>query len=178
MAITVPIKAWSAICPLNLCRQQLSLWVQFITWNLKKPSSMAGHQEPETIPSTSKMSTHQELENTPVHNRPLEHYPDESGNMEQGKLYTIELFWRDHQPWLEESGFLLRSRYHPDWVASWIKDSNKNPLRCEDAIGNKVRCCTVCRRNSFINYSGSISYGCHSDFRWPIRHAETKTSQQ
>lgn len=29
-----------------------------------------------------------------------------------------EIFWRDHQEWLQEKGYMLRPRYHPDWVSS------------------------------------------------------------
>ncbi|KAJ3478318.1 hypothetical protein NLI96_g9839 [Meripilus lineatus] len=31
-------------------------------------------------------------------------------------LQPEEIFWRDHQVWLQEQGYMLRSRYHPDWV--------------------------------------------------------------
>ncbi|KAH8107742.1 kinase-like domain-containing protein [Cristinia sonorae] len=34
-------------------------------------------------------------------------------------LLSRELFWRDHQPWLKESGYLLRPRYRPGWIPSW-----------------------------------------------------------
>ncbi|KAH8107741.1 hypothetical protein BXZ70DRAFT_884754 [Cristinia sonorae] len=42
-----------------------------------------------------------------------------------------ETFWRDHQPWLEERGYMLRPRYHPGWVASW-KSTGESPFECED----------------------------------------------
>ena len=42
----------------------------------------------------------------------------ESKNIDLGVLLSRELFWRDHQPWLEEKGYMLRPRYKPDWVAS------------------------------------------------------------
>jgi hypothetical protein len=58
--------------------------------------------------------------------------------MQDGRLYTSELFWRDHQPWLKECGYLLRPRYHPDWVASW-KGVHDNWDDCEDAQIAKVR---------------------------------------
>ena len=58
---------------------------------------------------------------------------------EDGKLHDGEVFWRDHQPWLKEKGYILRSRYQPDWVASWLRSSgSQKPYReCED--GFKVR---------------------------------------
>lgn len=35
------------------------------------------------------------------------------------ELLHSEIFWRDHQKWLKEKGYLLRLRYYPDWVGSW-----------------------------------------------------------
>ncbi|KAJ7782445.1 kinase-like domain-containing protein [Mycena maculata] len=43
-----------------------------------------------------------------------------------------EQFWHDHFNWLKECGYLLRPRYHPDWVPTWIKDPKKKAMRCED----------------------------------------------
>ncbi|KAK7681804.1 hypothetical protein QCA50_015151 [Cerrena zonata] len=34
-------------------------------------------------------------------------------------LLSGEVFWRDHQVWLAERGYMLRPRYRPDWVPSW-----------------------------------------------------------
>ena len=50
---------------------------------------------------------------------------------ERGLLSKMECFWRDHQPWLAERGYLLRPRYSPDWVPSW-KGTNKAPSYFED----------------------------------------------
>ena len=36
----------------------------------------------------------------------------------RGGYFTSEYFWRDHQPWLQTQGYMLRPRYHPDWVPS------------------------------------------------------------
>lgn len=46
-------------------------------------------------------------------------------------LWPSEVFWRDHQPWLEERGYLLRPRYQPDWVPWWT-GVRKDWSRCED----------------------------------------------
>ncbi|KAJ3481942.1 hypothetical protein NLI96_g7315 [Meripilus lineatus] len=35
------------------------------------------------------------------------------------KLLPHEFWWRDHQPWLAEKGYMLRPRYSPDWEPSW-----------------------------------------------------------
>lgn len=49
-----------------------------------------------------------------------------------GGLTSLEIWWCDLQPWLEEKGYRLRPRYRPGWVPSW---HNKKGLRweaCED----------------------------------------------
>jgi len=48
-----------------------------------------------------------------------------------GELREWEYFWRDHQKWLEERGYMLRRRYKTDWVPSW-KGTDKLYWRCED----------------------------------------------
>jgi hypothetical protein len=35
------------------------------------------------------------------------------------KLAPEEEFWRDHQRWLQDCGYMLRPRYMPDWKPSW-----------------------------------------------------------
>jgi hypothetical protein len=55
-----------------------------------------------------------------------------------GNLTTREKFWRDQQPWLKEAGYMLRARYQPDWVPSWV-GTNKFSLSCEDGISPAVR---------------------------------------
>lgn len=55
-------------------------------------------------------------------------------NLDEGKLYEGELFWRDHQPWLKECGYLLRPRYQPNWKASWLGREKWHYLACEDAV--------------------------------------------
>ncbi|KAI0358593.1 hypothetical protein OH77DRAFT_1449137 [Trametes cingulata] len=53
--------------------------------------------------------------------------------LEEGGLDFQERFWRDHQKWLEERGYLLRPRYRPDWVPSW-KGTKRDPEDCEDGL--------------------------------------------
>jgi hypothetical protein len=55
-----------------------------------------------------------------------------------GNLTTREKFWRDQQPWLKAAGYMLRARYQPDWVPSWV-GTNKFSLSCEDGISPAVR---------------------------------------
>ncbi|KIJ60042.1 hypothetical protein HYDPIDRAFT_139776 [Hydnomerulius pinastri MD-312] len=42
-----------------------------------------------------------------------------------------EVWWRDHYNWLKSRGYLLRPRYSPNWVPSWIT-SKKGWVECED----------------------------------------------
>ena len=35
-------------------------------------------------------------------------------------LEIPEIFWRDHQKWLEERGYMLRPRLRPGWTPSWV----------------------------------------------------------
>ncbi|KAJ8463347.1 hypothetical protein ONZ51_g10315 [Trametes cubensis] len=61
-----------------------------------------------------------------------------------GGLSEAEIWWRDHQRWLEERGYMLRPRYHPDWVPSWHKDggSDRDYYLREDGR-NIVRSCVL-----------------------------------
>ncbi|PCH36056.1 hypothetical protein WOLCODRAFT_140201 [Wolfiporia cocos MD-104 SS10] len=55
----------------------------------------------------------------------------------KGGLLQEEYFWRDHYEWLAGRGYLLRSRYKPDWIPSW-KDSSAPYWRCDDGHGAMV----------------------------------------
>jgi len=50
---------------------------------------------------------------------------------ERGSLFESELWWRDHYYMLENHGYILRPRYHPNWVPSW-KTSGKEFFTVED----------------------------------------------
>ncbi|RDX54887.1 hypothetical protein OH76DRAFT_1478401 [Lentinus brumalis] len=49
----------------------------------------------------------------------------------EGGLVEEEFFWREHQQWLADHGYMLRPRYRQDWQPSWLK-SNKLYFQCED----------------------------------------------
>lgn len=68
----------------------------------------------------------------PPKTRPRYNHEANRNVMDEGRLYEAEFFWRDHYIWLTEQGYLLSPRYHPGWVASWIKDPTKDWLFCED----------------------------------------------
>ncbi|KZT29111.1 hypothetical protein NEOLEDRAFT_1057150 [Neolentinus lepideus HHB14362 ss-1] len=52
---------------------------------------------------------------------------------EPGSLNKPELWWRDHQKWLEQSGYMLRQRYRDAWSPSW-KGTGKKWYDCEDGV--------------------------------------------
>ena len=35
-------------------------------------------------------------------------------------LFADEYQWVKMQPWLAQQGYMLRPRYHPDWIPSWL----------------------------------------------------------
>ncbi|KAJ7630024.1 hypothetical protein DFH06DRAFT_1005613 [Mycena polygramma] len=49
------------------------------------------------------------------------------------ELTEEEAYWRDHHDWLKESGYILRPRFRPGWVASWTTDSRNQLGLCEDS---------------------------------------------
>ena len=51
--------------------------------------------------------------------------------------HPSEIFWSDHQPWLQERGYMLRPRLRPGWVPSW-KGTRKFWWYCEDGRGSGV----------------------------------------
>ncbi|KAF8508794.1 kinase-like domain-containing protein [Gautieria morchelliformis] len=47
-------------------------------------------------------------------------------------LQPTEIFWADQYRWLESQGYLLRPRYHPNWIPTW-KRTKKYVTDCEDS---------------------------------------------
>ena len=54
------------------------------------------------------------------------------------KLIDYEAEWRDRQVFLEKHGYMLRPRYHPEWVPSWLSNG-KHAEECEDFVKMPVR---------------------------------------
>ena len=57
---------------------------------------------------------------------------------EKAVLGRLEIPWRDRQPFLLQRGYVLRPRYHPGWVASWVTNPALRPRQCEDYIEHPV----------------------------------------
>ncbi|KAI0775850.1 kinase-like domain-containing protein [Trametes elegans] len=55
-----------------------------------------------------------------------------AGSNFPGGLTDAECWWRDHQVWLQERGYMLRPRYRPGWVPSWHKDADSSYFMRED----------------------------------------------
>lgn len=52
-------------------------------------------------------------------------------------LNSGELWWKDRYQVLLDHGYQLRPRHRPGWVPSW-KDTDLNPVFCEDSMWNNV----------------------------------------
>lgn len=63
-------------------------------------------------------------------------FGDMSANKD-GQLSEPERWWSQHYHWLKESGYLLRSRYAPDWTPSW-EGTKKSWVLCEDGCAAPV----------------------------------------
>ncbi|OSX65916.1 hypothetical protein POSPLADRAFT_1177373 [Postia placenta MAD-698-R-SB12] len=62
-----------------------------------------------------------------------EDLPKTTTTRSPGGLADAEYYWRDHQQWLEQCGYLLRPRYKPEWVPSW-RGTKKHFRDCEDGL--------------------------------------------
>ncbi|KAF9001610.1 kinase-like domain-containing protein [Cyathus striatus] len=49
-------------------------------------------------------------------------------------LSDEEGFWRNHQQWLEQQGYILRQRYDPRWVPSWNASPAISIHKSEDSL--------------------------------------------
>ena len=52
-------------------------------------------------------------------------------------LLPAEILWKDRYKALETRGYVLRSRYHPDWSPSWV-GTDRDPTYCEDSVSINV----------------------------------------
>ena len=57
--------------------------------------------------------------------------PGTTARLEMGALLEHEEWWRDHQVWLQERGYMLRKRYRPGWIPSW-SGTDEYPILYED----------------------------------------------
>ena len=55
-----------------------------------------------------------------------------------GGRYPSELFWVQHQQWLQQQGYVLRPRFHLDWVPSWL-GTDTYARDAEDGVPMLVR---------------------------------------
>ena len=57
---------------------------------------------------------------------------DQQAREDHRGLLSHEMFWRDHQVWLAEQGYMLRPRYRPGWQPSWEEGNSNAWMRHED----------------------------------------------
>lgn len=62
----------------------------------------------------------------------IEQDPSAGLNPFRHLLIPGEQWFHDRQPWLETQGYLLRPRYKPDWIPSWVGDPSIRPHHRED----------------------------------------------
>ncbi|KAL1946975.1 hypothetical protein VTO73DRAFT_15079 [Trametes versicolor] len=55
------------------------------------------------------------------------------------RLTDEEIYWRDHQEFLEAHGYMLRARYQPGWTPSWRGKPEETILDSEDAFSLPLR---------------------------------------
>ncbi|KAF8500106.1 hypothetical protein JB92DRAFT_897848 [Gautieria morchelliformis] len=62
-------------------------------------------------------------------------------------LQPTEIFWADQYRWLKSQGYLLRPRYHPNWIPTW-KRTKKYVTDCEDShpLPYGVRALVACQQ--------------------------------
>lgn len=79
------------------------------------------------------------------------------------QLTKAECWWRDHQGWLAERGYMLRPRYRPGWEPSWHIKVNLIEFNHEDWHCSEV-CTSPCSRAEILiaKSIGSVRVGCCS----------------
>lgn len=90
------------------------------------------------LPAHSNQGESQHLSDTPARKTPVSQpqlLQPRSRNFNPAKLFASERYWRDHQPWLELKGYMLRPRYHPDWAPTFTVDDF---WKYEDGFGRGV----------------------------------------
>ncbi len=97
---------------------------------------------PVSLALSSYISVVMERSRPPRKEDPHKEHPLYWKNVEGG-LFEHEFFWRDHQRWLADAGYILRPRFREDWQPSWLK-SKKLFFQCEDGQTTVV---------SFVPYS-------------------------
>jgi hypothetical protein len=77
---------------------------------------------------------------------------DHEGQVDReiGTLFDSESWWRDQYYEIENQGYTLRPRYHPDWEPSW-KKSRKDFFTVED--GQPTLVSVVCPMLSMLTFA-------------------------
>ena len=78
----------------------------------------------------------------------------EAPGSQPGDIDDVEIWWADRQVALEQAGYMLRSRFRPDWKPSWT-DTKKFYLYCED--GQHIG---VSDKSTFPPFSRANDFSC------------------
>jgi|SRR6266404_307387 len=78
-----------------------------------------------------------------------------------GGIAEIEKWWVERQEVLERAGYLLRSRYRPDWQPSWA-GTNKFYLDVEDGQSIRVTINPLFLRLLILTISAALRNGRNS----------------
>ncbi|TFK64546.1 hypothetical protein BDN72DRAFT_963120 [Pluteus cervinus] len=57
----------------------------------------------------------------PLYEKMVEAFGEPPFSLRPEDLRPSEIWWRDHQPWLETCGYALRERFKPGWIPSWTQ---------------------------------------------------------
>lgn len=99
--------------------------------------------------------------------------PNDQSRKDHRTLLPEEIFWRDHQPWLTEKGYMLRPRYRPGWVPSWT-GTGKAWRKYEDGVAMRVRTKPL-RLDLYTHTLHDVApcyHRCHSSIGWRDCHTE------
>lgn len=72
-------------------------------------------------------------------------------------LEEWEIYWRDHQKWLEERGYMLRPRYHVGWTPTWKGQSGVTAHSYEDSTPTMVSY-DLCHESPGITSSSQFAH--------------------
>ena len=84
----------------------------------------------------------------------IDYLDSRAAGLQPGDISEHERWWADRQVALEQAGYMLRSRYRPDWKPSWT-DTKKYYLSCEDGQGIGVS-----DNLSFPHFSHANDFSC------------------
>lgn len=91
-------------------------------------------------------------------------------------LFPYEAFWRDHQVWLQEKGYMLRPRFHPDWIPSSLSLDKGSTFEPEDTCISFVSSIWSPGHSTLLTISADGTYSrCAEYLYWTSRDVKKDT---